>query len=211
MAAVLGGGFASRINMNLREDKGYAYGARGGFGYTRDYGVFSATAGVQANATYQSLLELNREYAELAAGKTPATVEEVEREKIGATLALPGRFATAQSALGQYRGLVYFGLPLDYYDHYAAQLAKVGAADVAAAAKRNLPVAGAVYVVVGDGAAKQIVRDADARKDVAMQINGNEATLRDALAQLVGQHQLGAGAIVELDADGAPKSPAAAK
>jgi predicted Zn-dependent peptidase len=226
MASVLGGGFASRINMNLREDKGYAYGARGGFGYTRDYGVFTATAGVQANATYQSLLELRRELAELAGGKTPAKPEELDREKTGAILALPGRFATAQAALGQYRNLVYYGLPLDYYDHYAAQLAKVGAADVAAAARRHLPVDGAVYVVVGDGAAKQIVRDADARKDVAMQINGDEATLRDALAQLVGQYQLGAGAvgggadgradhrgevIVELDADGAPKSPAAAK
>ena len=56
MAAVLGGGFASRINMNLREDKGYSYGARGGFSYTQTHGAFVASAPVAGNATYQSVL-----------------------------------------------------------------------------------------------------------------------------------------------------------
>jgi zinc protease len=205
MAAVLGGGFASRINMNLREDKGYAYGARGGFSYTRDYGVFSASAGVQVNATYQSLLELRRELADLRDNKLPATADELDRERTGAILALPGRFATAQAALGQYRNLVYFGLPLDYYDHYAAQVGKVTAADVVAAAKRHLPTDAAVYVVVGDGAAKQIVHDAAVKKDVPMKRGDADVTLRDALAQLVADKQLGAGALVELDADGQPK------
>jgi zinc protease len=205
MASVLGGGFASRINMNLREDKGYAYGARGGFSYTRDYGVFSASAGVQANATYQSLVELRRELGDLRDSKVPATADELDRERTGAILALPGRFATAQAALGQYRSLVYYGLPLDYYDHFAAQLGKVGAGDVAAAAKRHLPADAAVYVVVGDGAAKQIVRDADAKKDVPMKRGDAEVTLRDALAQLVADKKLGAGPLVELDADGQVK------
>jgi zinc protease len=204
MASVLGGGFASRINMNLREDKGYAYGARGGFSYTRDYGMFSATAGVQVNATYQSLLELRRELADMRDNKVPATADELDRERTGAILALPGRFSTAQAALGQYRNLVYFGLPLDYYEHYAAQLGKVGATEVVAAAKRHLPV-DAVYVVVGDGSAKQIVRDDGAKKDIAMKRGEVDVTLRDALAELVADKKLGAGALVELDADGQPK------
>jgi zinc protease len=188
MAAVLGGGFTSRINMNLREAKGYAYGARGGFGYTRDYGVFSATAGVQANATAHSLVELRRELVALASGESPVRPEELDREKTGAILALPGRFATAQAALGQYRNLVYYGLPLDTYEHYAARLAEVDLAAVSAAA-RHLPIDRAVYVVVGDGAGTQL---------------GAGATLRDALARLVAD-ELGSGAIVELDADGAPR------
>nr|HEX4315089.1 pitrilysin family protein [Kofleriaceae bacterium] len=188
LAAILGGGFASRINMNLREDKGYAYGARGGFSYTRDYGVFSASAGVQAQATHQALVELRREVDAVATGALPVTGGELAREATGAMLALPGRFATAQAALGQYRNLVYYGLPLDYYDDYAARIAAVTVDDVAHAAARDLPRGdAAVHVVVGDGAALQIARDG--KRDVP-----TGRTLRAALAEL--------GNVVELDADG---------
>ena len=55
MSAVFGGSFSSRINMNLREEKGYAYGARGGFAYpSRQYGTFSVSSSVQADSTYQT-------------------------------------------------------------------------------------------------------------------------------------------------------------
>jgi zinc protease len=183
-------GFAGRINMNLREAKGYAYGTRGGFHFGRDHGMFGAHASVQANATYASLLELHREIAGLATGTSPVTPEELDREKTGAILALPAWFATAQAALAQYRALVYFGLPLDSYNHFADELARVGEVDVAVAAARHLPVDDAAYVVVGDGAGRQIGDD--------------HATLREALARLVATQQLGAGALVELDADGSP-------
>ncbi|MEO7093795.1 MAG: pitrilysin family protein, partial [Polyangiales bacterium] len=109
MAAVFGGGFSSRINMNLREDKGYSYGARGGFGYSKTYGSFAASASVRTDATYQTVLEIDREITNLAKGTKVVTKDELEREKQGAILGLPGRFQTAQAALGQYRGLVYFG------------------------------------------------------------------------------------------------------
>ncbi|HRC59088.1 MAG TPA: pitrilysin family protein, partial [Kofleriaceae bacterium] len=158
LGAVFGGGFTSRINMNLREDKGYSYGARGGFSYTRDYGMFAAGASVRTDATYQSLLEIDRELKALWAGKRPVSAEELEREKTGAILSLPGRFATANAALGQYRGLVYFGLPLDYYASYVAKISRVTARDVSAAAARNLRPGQAVYLVVGDADAKMITR-----------------------------------------------------
>ena len=201
MASVFGGGFASRINMNLREDKGYSYGARGGFSYTHTYGIFTASAGVQANSTYQSLLEIHREMVQLASGKAPATPEELAREKVGATLALPGRFATAQSALGQYRGLVYYGLPLDYYDTYVAKLEKVSAADVAAAAKKHLLADDGVYIVVGDGDAKMIHVDG-AKKDADLMKGDKHVTLREALADLAASGEVGKGGLVELDTDG---------
>ena len=188
LASVFGGGFTSRINMNLREDKGYSYGARGGFSYTRDAGVFGASAGVQAQATAQAILEMRREIDALATGAAPVTADELEREKTGAMLALPGRFATAQAALGQYRSLVYYGLPLDYYDTYVARIAAVTADDVAAAAARDLPRGdAAIHVVVGDGAALQIARSG--RDDAP-----TGRTLRQALAEL--------GTVAELDADG---------
>ena len=72
-----------------------------------------------------------------AGGTRPANAEELDREKQGAILGLPGRFATAQAALGQYRGLVYYGLPLDYYNSYVASVGKVTEAQVKAAAGKQ--------------------------------------------------------------------------
>ena len=116
--------------MNLREDKGYSYGARGGFSYSRDYGAFSAGSSVRTDSTFQSLIEINHEVNDLASGKRPVTAEELTREKQGAILGLPGAFATGASSLGRYRSLVYFGLPLDYYNSYVANVEKVTAAAV---------------------------------------------------------------------------------
>jgi zinc protease len=207
MGAVFGGGFTSRINMNLREDKGYSYGARGNFSYTKSYGVFTASARVVGNSTYQSILEIDREIKGLWAGKPSFAIKpaELEREKNGAILGLPGRFATAQAALGQYRGLVYFGLPLDYFHSYVDKLGKVSAAEMMAAAARHLRPGQAVYVVVGNGEEKVIVHVSDDKagsKDVPYLKNGNPQTLREALVDLAARGDVGTGGLVELDADG---------
>jgi zinc protease len=209
MGAVFGGGFASRINMNLREDKGYSYGARGNFSYTKAYGAFTASAPVVGNATYQSILEIDREIKGIWAGKPDFAVkaDELEREKNGAILGLPGRFATAQAALGQYRGLVYFGLPLDYYNSYVARLGKVAAAEVMAAAAKHLRPGQAVYVIVGNGEEKMIVHVPDDTakggwKDVPYLKDGKQLTLRQALTDLAARGDVGMGGLVELDADG---------
>lgn len=202
MAAIFGGGFSSRINMNLREDKGYSYGARGGFSYTRTYGTFNASASVRTDSTYQTLLEIDREVKDLQKGTKPANAEELEREKQGAILGLPGRFATAQAALGQYRGLVYYGLPLDYYNSYVASVGKVTEAQVKAAAGKQLQPGKAVFLVVGDGDAKVIVREGG--KDVPLVKDGKQLTLHEALADLATRGDVGAGGLVELDTDGKP-------
>ncbi|MEJ7601828.1 MAG: pitrilysin family protein [Kofleriaceae bacterium] len=183
MAQVLGGGFTSRLNMNLREAKGYSYGARGGFGYTRHHGTFGASASVRADATFEALQEIEREVRELASGHRPVTQDELDREKQGAVLALPSHFATAQGALGLYRRLVYFGLPLSYYDSYVTRIDAIELAAVHAAAAAHLQPDRAVWLVVGDG-------------DVTL-LDGR--TLRAALVEHVGR-----GALVELDADGLP-------
>jgi predicted Zn-dependent peptidase len=214
MAAVLGGGFTSRLNMNLREDKGYSYGARGGFSYTKFHGAFVASAPVAGNATYQVILELDREIKGLWAGKRELVIkaDELEREKRGAILGLPGRFATAQAALGQYRALVYFGLPLDYYQSYRDQIGKVTVSDAMAAAARHLRPGQAVYVVVGSADQKLIVRVPDDEppaagpgrgwRDVPYVRHGAQPSLREALTELAARGDVGSGGFVELDADG---------
>jgi zinc protease len=204
MAAVFGGSFSSRINMNLRENKGYSYGARGGFGYSKQYGAFNANASVRTDSTYQTLLEMDREIKELQSAKTPINPDELGREKQGAILGLPGRFATAQAALGQYRGLVYFGLPLDYYNGYVAKVGQVNEAQVKASAAKHLRPANAVYIVVGDGDAKMIVRDPATNKDVPLVKDGKQVTLREALSDLAQRGDVGPGGLIELDTDGRP-------
>ncbi|MEO8700078.1 MAG: pitrilysin family protein [Kofleriaceae bacterium] len=203
MASVFGGSFSSRINMNLREDKGYSYGARGGFSYTKQYGSFQASAGVRTDATYQTLLEVDREVKELWAGKRPIDKDELDREKQGAILGLPGAFATGQAALGQYRRLVYYGLPLDYYDSYVAKVGQVNEAQLKAAAAKHLRPGQAVYLVVGDGDAPMVVREGKA--DVPYKKGDKQLTLREALADLAARGDVGTGGLVELDTDGRPK------
>jgi zinc protease len=214
-----GGGFGTRLNLNLREDKGYSYGARGGFGYTKHYGTFSASASVQADATYQSILEIVREVNDLASGARPVQKDELEREKQGAILGLPSQFATAQAALGNYRRLVYFGLPLDYYNGYVAKIGQVNEAQVKASAARHLRPGQAAYLVVGDGAAKVIVgvprKELDPATGKEKTVwtrepflkDGKQLTLREALVELAARGDVGAGGLVELDRDGRPKAP----
>ncbi|MEP6865724.1 MAG: pitrilysin family protein [Deltaproteobacteria bacterium] len=205
MAGVFGGSFTSRLNMNLREDKGYAYGARGGLSYSKHYGTLSASASVQTDSTYQSLLEIDRELENMWAGQKPVTQDELDREKLNATLALPGRFATAQAALGQYRSLVYYGLPLDYFNTYADHVNAVTAAQVKQSAAQHLKPTPAVYLVVGDGDAKMIVDDPSQPKDkrrVPLLKDGTQVTLRQALIDLAAKGDVGAGGFVELDVDG---------
>jgi len=212
MGAVFGGGFTSRINMNLREDKGYSYGARGSFSYSRWYGAFAASAQVVGNATYQSILEIDREMRGMWAGAPPfaITQDELEREKNAAILGLPGRFATAQAALGQYRGLVYFGLPLDYYSSYVERISAVSLSEVQAAARNQLRPGQGVYVIVGNGDEPMIARlqgGADRSKqpwsDVPYSKNGKQLSLREALVDLAARGDVGDGGLVELDVDGA--------
>jgi zinc protease len=149
MAGILGGGFTSRINMNIREKHGYAYGAGGGFVYTRDGSHFRATASVRTNVTKESIQEILKEVRAMASGEP--TDEELSREKDGRVLALPARFATGEQTLGAFRELVYYGLPLDYFDSYVAQITAVNQAAVKKAAARHLHPAELQILVVGDG------------------------------------------------------------
>jgi zinc protease len=148
MSAILGGGFTSRINMNIREKHGYAYGAGGGFQYTRYGSTYRANASVKTDVTKESIQEMLKEYSGLASGEP--TDEELVREKDGRILALPAQFATGGQILGAFRELVYFGLPLDYYDTFAAKVRAIDRAAVKKAAARYLKPKELQILVVGD-------------------------------------------------------------
>ena len=181
MSAILGGGFSSRINMNLREDKGWTYGARGGFGYTRIGSVFTAGGGIVAEHTAESILEI---YKEIAGVKTAEVKdEELKREKDGTVLGLPAMFATGGAVAGAYRQLIYFGLPLDYFDSYVQKVQAVSKASVLKAGAAYLKPADVRIVVVGDA-----------------------KTLEPKLTALFQDKAVGPGTIVKLDYDGKVKN-----
>ena len=203
MGNVLGGGFASRLNMNLREDKGYSYGASGGFSYQRNHGSFFAYSSVRADATGQSLVEIMDEMKSLHSGKEPVKKDELSREKNGAILGLPASFATSRSILAQFQSLVYFGLPLDYYQGYVSAVKKVALADVNAAAVSALHPKDVRILIVGDSKAVQKIRKGD--KDVPLTEKGKSVTLEQMLEGFAKTQRFGPGTLVLLDADGEPK------
>ncbi len=207
MASVFGGGFTSRVNMNLREDKGYSYGARGGFNYNRDFGTFVASASVRTDSSYQSLLELVKEFTALSTGKAPVTSEELQREKNGLTLALPARFATGSGSLSQYRMLQYFGLPMNYFNSFVGGVNSVTAAQVSAAAKKQLRAKDTVYLVIGDANANVVVRDAASKADMPLLKDGKPVTLQQALEEMAKHGDVGPGGLTVLDTDGNVKKP----
>lgn len=198
---ILGGGFSGRLNMNLREDKGYSYGARGGFAYSRDYGEFYASSSVRSDATWQSVLEIYNEIKGMKSGKAGPTSEEMERERSGAIQSLPGQFATMGQIRGAYRNLVYHKLPLNYYKKYVDRIRKVRLSQVRRSAKKHLKPNKAIVLVVGDKNAAQKKRDG--AEDVAiMGADGKPVLLGAGLADLVRKGTIGRGDIVHLDADG---------
>jgi zinc protease len=135
--------------MNLREDKGWSYGADTTVVQTQAQRPFLAIAPVQADQTAASMREIKREIEELS-GTRGATDAEVATSKRGSTLTLPGRWETARAVARDIAELVRFGLPDDYWTDYAELVDGLDAADVNGAAKRLLHPNQMTWVVVGD-------------------------------------------------------------
>jgi zinc protease len=144
----LGGLFSSRINLNLREDKGYSYGAFSFIGQNRGVGSLMAGAEVRADVTGPSIEELLKEVARMKeSGVTP---DELKLAKESMTRSLPANFETTFSTAGTMASLYVFDLPLDYYETLPTRIDAITAADVAAVAKRRLAPERMLIVAVGD-------------------------------------------------------------
>ena len=152
MNDILGGNFTSRINMNLREDKGWSYGARTTLYDTQAQRPYLAYAPVQTDQTAAAMLEMAREIDEYLTSRPPSE-EEVETSKKRATLTLPGRWETAGAVGGSIAELVRFDLPDDYWDGYADLVAGLDTAAVRAAADEAIAPDRLTWIVVGDLAA----------------------------------------------------------
>ncbi len=149
MNEIIGGSFTSRINMNLREDKHWAYGARSVLVSTKGQRPYIAYAPVQTDKTMESMAEIKRELKEYL-GDNPATNEELEKVKNNNTLSLPGRWETASAVLRDIGEIVTYDLPDDYWDTYADNVRNLSLEQIAEAADDVIKPDNLLWVVVGD-------------------------------------------------------------
>jgi predicted Zn-dependent peptidase len=146
---ILGGQFVSRVNLNLREDKGYTYGARTNFDFRRAAGPFTASAGVQTAVTKQSVAEFLKELRGIR-GDIPITNEELAAAKQALILAYPRGFETPAQIAGRLADVVQYGLPDSYFNNYISNISKVTAADVNRVARATIDPSNLAILVVGD-------------------------------------------------------------
>jgi len=149
MNELLGGGFNSRINRNLREDKSWSYGAHSAFIRARGQRPFFVYASVQTDKTSDSMLEIAKELKAIR-GEQPPSADEIERAKSVRTLSLPGRWETGEAVAGSISDIVRFGLADDYWNDYADAINEVDEDAAAEAATFALRPDSLVWIVVGD-------------------------------------------------------------
>jgi zinc protease len=150
MNYTLGGSFASRINMNLREVHGYTYGASSGFAQYRDGGLFRAGGLVRTDVTGPAAKELMAEINKFAT--QPSTAEELAAAKEATVSSLPGRFETTASIVQAIDGIFLYDRPLDYYANLPMKYEAVTGADIARVAQEYLHPDQLVIVTAGDRA-----------------------------------------------------------
>ncbi|WP_301750220.1 pitrilysin family protein [uncultured Erythrobacter sp.] len=145
----LGGDFLARLNMNLRETKGWSYGVRGGAQARENAVVYSISGGVQADRTGDSLAEMLRETKEFLTIKG-VTPEELERNVASDVGSLPGRFETSPAVLGAMQSNALFGRPDNYQETLASIYTAQTPATLDAIARASIDADKFVWVVVGD-------------------------------------------------------------
>jgi zinc protease len=151
MNTIFGSDFGARINMNLREDKHWSYGATSFIMGARGQQPFLAYAPVQSDKTKESLDELNKEFHGIV-GSRPPVAAELQRAQNSMTLKLPGSRETINEVGSSILEQVQFGLPDDYYQTFAGKVRSLNVSSVTDAAKSTIRPDNLVWVVVGDRA-----------------------------------------------------------
>ena len=149
MKKVFGGTFGARLNMNLREDKHWSYGAASLLYGARAQRPFLAYASVQGDKTADSISEILQELSGITGAK-PIGHDELDKVKQQQILELPGSHETMSSIGNLYSDLLQLGLPLNFYDSYVGKVSALTAGELEACAKQLLDPAGMIWMVVAD-------------------------------------------------------------
>jgi zinc protease len=151
MTSLLGGQFTSRVNMNLREDKHWSYGAFTLIWDARGQRPFIAYAPVQTDKTKESMIEVDKELRGII-GPKPVTQDELTKAQANLTLTLPGNWETMGAVQGSLEQMVTYGLDDRYFDTYAQRIRALTIPDASGAAQETIRPDHLVWVVVGDRA-----------------------------------------------------------
>jgi zinc protease len=149
MNTLLGGQFTSRVNLNLREDKGYTYGARTSFDWRRGAGPFTASAPVFTAVTKESLVELLKELRGVR-GEVPVTPVELEYAKQAIIRGFPRTFETPGQIADRLETVVTYELPETYFNSYIERVQSVTLEDINRVANQHLRPGQLAVVIVGD-------------------------------------------------------------
>jgi predicted Zn-dependent peptidase len=147
MNTILGGSFASRLNMNLREKNGYTYGASSAFDMRASAGPFVAAAGIQTDKTADALKEF---FNELNGMTKPVPADELRRAKNYVSLRFPAGFETTVDISRRLEDAIVYHLPDDYFAKYVPNIEAVTAADVLRVAQKYVHPDRSVVVITGD-------------------------------------------------------------
>jgi zinc protease len=150
MNEVLGGLFSSRINLNLREEHGYTYGARSQFVFRRSAGPFVIAAGVRTDVTAASVTEILNEVREIR--QQGVIAEELTLARDSIVLSLPAQFETSSRVTSTMSNLYTYDLGLDYYARLPERLSAVTVEHAKAMAERYVVPEDLTVIAVGDRA-----------------------------------------------------------
>lgn len=146
---ILGGQFVSRINMNLREDKGYTYGARTSFDFRREAGPFVLNASVQSEVTVDAIIEALDELQAIR-GPRPVSADELRAGRAALTRGYPRNFETAEHISRGAAQLALYDLPDDYFSTFVPRVLAVDEAAVMRVAEQYIDPSRLLTVIVGD-------------------------------------------------------------
>ncbi len=152
MNMAFGGQFTARLNMNLREDKGYTYGYRSSFNWRLARSSFLAGGAVQTAVTREALIETMKEFRDLHRER-PISEDEFEKARLGLIRGFPPTFETPGQVLGRLVDIVHYGLADDYNSGLIERLQAVTLADVHRTAAEHVDPDALAIIVVGDRAA----------------------------------------------------------
>ena len=171
----LGGSFGSRINMNLREEHGYTYGAFSDFRNYRESGMFYSGSQVRTDVTGPAAKELMKEIRNFP--DHPSTPEELEAAKEASIRSLPGDFETTNAIAGAISNIFVDDYPLDHYAALPAKYEAITPADIARVAKQYLHPDQLIVLAAGDRSKIEApLKDAGVGPVEVRDINGNVAT-----------------------------------
>jgi predicted Zn-dependent peptidase len=178
MNTMLGGFFQSRLNANIREEKGLSYGVNSSFSYGRGPGAFRAGGDIISAKSDVALIEFMKELKGIG-GARPVTDEELKTAKDALVQRLPATFASVGSISGAITTLWTQGLPDTYYQQYGGAVAAVTTADVVRVAKQYIDLDHLAIVIVGDRATIEgPLKATGIAPIVNLDIDGNVVTVK---------------------------------